>query len=257
MASKSQQQESANLRVWNLAGATPTNRIKQVELDGRTVTSINGMYMVQKATEMFGPVGLGWGWDIEEERYDEGQAILGGADGKQELGKTLTHTIRLKLWYELDGKRGEITQFGHTVYMRKTKYGISTDPEAPKKSLTDAMKKCLSLLGIASDVFLGMFDDDSYVQNLKTKERLEAAEDADRERVVIKAEYLEWEVRQIEAMRLAPNERARALLLKHSIERARLRAESINLPGDEAERRMREACTRIENELQQPAAANQ
>jgi len=244
---KVQQQENANLRVWNMAGATPTNRIKQVELDGRTVTSINGMYMVQKATEMFGPVGIGWGWDIEEERYDEGQAIMGGADGKQELGKTLTHTIRLKLWYELDGKRGEITQFGHTVYMRKTKYGVSTDPEAPKKSLTDAMKKCLSLLGIASDVFLGMFDDAEYVESLKVRERIDAADDAAQERQAMREEYRDWEQRNIAAAAKVPA-RTRSVMLKPLISQARIRCLPLNMNPDDAERRLRDAFAKLDNE---------
>jgi hypothetical protein len=36
------------------------------------------------------------------------------------------------------------------------------DDEAPKKSLTDAVGKCLSLLGFAADVHMGLWDGDKY-----------------------------------------------------------------------------------------------
>ena len=54
---------------------------------------------------------------------------------------------------------------------------MTTDGEAPKKSLTDAIKKALSMLGFSADVFLGMFDDVNYVQQLQAEQAIEQAED--------------------------------------------------------------------------------
>ena len=37
------------------------------------------------------------------------------------------------------------------------------DEDAPKKSVTDGMVKCLSMLGFAGDIFSGQWDDSKYV----------------------------------------------------------------------------------------------
>jgi hypothetical protein len=41
------------------------------------------------------------------------------------------------------------------------------DKDAPKKATTDALTKALSQLGFNADVFLGRFDDNKYVEDLK------------------------------------------------------------------------------------------
>ena len=43
------------------------------------------------------------------------------------------------------------------------------DDEAPKKAMTDAMTKAMSHLGMAADVFLGLFDSNKYVEQMKKK----------------------------------------------------------------------------------------
>src|SRR5690606_33640239 len=66
-----------------------------------------------------------------------------------------------------NGERGEVVQFGQTTFVGRNKNGFFTDEEAPKKSLTDAMSKCLSLLGFSADIHLGRFDDNKYVNDLR------------------------------------------------------------------------------------------
>ena len=43
--------------------------------------------------------------------------------------------------------QGEVTHFGQTTFVGANKHGLFTDEEAPKKSLTDATNKALSMLG--------------------------------------------------------------------------------------------------------------
>lgn len=78
----------------------------------------------------------------------------------------MIHKVHARLWYVLDGVRGEVEQFGQTQIVGKNKNGFYTDEEAPKKSLTDAMSKCLSLLGFSADIHLGLYDDNKYVAQL-------------------------------------------------------------------------------------------
>jgi hypothetical protein len=181
------------MHIWEKVSTTDTRYTKAAEVGGQKITSLNGTAMIMKATEVFGPVGIGFGWSVMEERFDEGSEMISGeGDKRLVLGRELNHTIKIRFWFELDGKRGEIEQYGCTRYLYKSKYGTTTDGEAPKKSLTDAIKKSLSMLGFSADVFLGMFDDTGYVEQLKDEERLEDAADKDAEILRQKQERLDW-----------------------------------------------------------------
>ena len=47
----------------------------------------------------------------------------------------------------------------------------SVDEDAAKSAVTDALTKCLSYLGFNADVFLGKYDDNKYVQNLRQEKQ--------------------------------------------------------------------------------------
>ncbi|MFV7440785.1 hypothetical protein [Pseudomonas vlassakiae] len=169
---------TTNMSIWEKVQTTDTRFTKDAKVGGQQITSLNGTAMVMKATELFGPVGIGWGWKIIEERFDDGHEIYAGDGDKRAcIGREIGHTVKICLWFMQDGQRGEIEQYGCTRYQYKTNYGMTTDGEAPKKSLTDAIKKALSMLGFSADVFLGMFDDVNYVQQLQAEQAIEQAED--------------------------------------------------------------------------------
>lgn len=193
---------SDNLKLWNAVSKTDTSATKTSNQGGREQTSINGYWMVKQATEQFGMVGIGWGWDVLEERWDDGAMIaIKQDDGTTRLEQSKTHTIKLKLWFIVDGKRGEITQYGHTQAIYKSKWGVSDDGEAPKKSLMDAIKKSLSMLGFSSDIFTGMFDDRDYVNQLETEQAIERAENKEAEIAAKRAEASDYIVRNIDKIK--------------------------------------------------------
>ena len=156
-----------NDQIWAQVQATDPAYTKTFSRGGGfSGTAINATYMAKKATETFGPMGLGWGVDILNEKFQEGAPL--GFDSKGNcLGREIIHILRVELWYVHGDKRGVIKQFGQTTFVGKNKYGTFTDEEAPKKSLTDGMTKCLSLLGFGADVHLGLYDDNKYVTELK------------------------------------------------------------------------------------------
>lgn len=53
--------------------------------------------------------------------------------------------------------------YGQTKALMKTRNGLMLDEDAPKKSLTDAITKAASQIGIAANIFLGRWDDKKYV----------------------------------------------------------------------------------------------
>lgn len=191
------------MQLWNAVEATDPSATKAAKVDGQQITSISGQHMIKRATEMFGPVGIGWGWTVVDERFDLGPDVLN--DKGEVLGTIKSHTVRIKLWFEQDGKRGEVEQYGCTKAVYKSSYGVSVDPEAPKKSLTDAIKKALSMLGFSADIFLGMFDDREYVKLRKEEEQLAKAEDKEVEAERQKEERLAYLKSVVESMAGAQN----------------------------------------------------
>jgi hypothetical protein len=190
-----------NMSIWNQVEKTDTRYTKDAKVGGQQITSLNGTAMIMRATEVFGPAGFGFGWTVLEERFDKGaEMFVGEGDKRASLGFELNHTVKIQFWAKLDGQRGEFEQYGCTPYLYKSKYGTTTDGEAPKKSLTDAIKKSLSMLGFSADVFLGLFDDREYVQNLQEEQAVELAEDRVAEEERQKAERLEFLKSTIDTM---------------------------------------------------------
>lgn len=193
---------SNKLALWNSVSKTDPSATKTSNQGGREQTSINGYWMIKQATEQFGMVGIGWGWDVIEERWDDGAMIpIKQDDGTTRLEQSKTHTIKLKLWFMSDGKRGEVIQYGHTQAIYKSKWGVSDDGEAPKKSLMDAIKKALSMLGFCSDIFTGMFEDQEYLEQLRTEQSIEKAENKDAEIAAKRAEANDYILRHIETIK--------------------------------------------------------
>lgn len=158
------QAKNPNMDIWDQSQATDPKYTKGFNKTGFRGTAINATYVARRLTELFGPAGIGWGIEVLEENMLQGGPVV--VDGKNLGATTIIHCLRCKLWYMQDGKRGEIVQFGQTAFVSGDKRGVVTDEEAPKKSLTDAMTKCASLLGIGADIHLGLFDDNKYVNDV-------------------------------------------------------------------------------------------
>lgn len=153
-----------NLNLWNAVEKTPPSQTKAITGKSYSGTSPKPHYLVWKATETFGPCGIGWGFNIVDERIEEGPA-----------GEKMS-LARVRVWYEWNGKRGEVEHVGGTPFSGTRKSGQTyMDEDAPKKSVTDALIKALSMIGFAGDIFMGRYDDSKYVNELKHEEREEAA----------------------------------------------------------------------------------
>lgn len=159
--------EHPNLALWESVQATDPNYTKAFNRSGGfRGTAINHTYQQKRATQAFGPKGLGWGSKILDERYAEGAPIL---HKDNVIGREVIHVVRIELWYLREGQRGSVEAFGQTTFVGSNKHGTFTDEEAPKKSLTDAESKALASLGFSADVHLGLFDDSKYVNDLSAK----------------------------------------------------------------------------------------
>ncbi|MES3389853.1 exodeoxyribonuclease VIII [Enterobacter hormaechei] len=182
--------ESEHFAIWSQVSRTDPKYTKPVTVGGYSFTSISGQYMFMLATKTFGPVGTGWGYEITGDEMLPGKPmmeIVKSAEGKDSyrilrdadgsLITELNHALRIEFWYrDKNGSRHTFEAWGHTPYMTSGAGGkITTDSEVKKKSLTDAIKKALSMLGFCADIFLGQFDDPAYLNELKTESSLSEA----------------------------------------------------------------------------------
>ncbi|MGQ7948460.1 hypothetical protein [Providencia huashanensis] len=212
-----------HLNIWKQVQRTDSRFTKPLDGMGFVGTSINSTYMFMRATEIFGPIGEGWGYEIIEEKMIDGKPLVEPVldahhkqvamrflrDGDGTLLFEQNHSIKIRFWYIIEGEtRGEFESYGATPYRYQTKQGIRTDSEVIKKSLTDSIKKALSMLGFSSDVFMGMHDNPEYVASNKLEYEIKAASDNAEDATRIRKELDEKFTRHTETMRSAvtPNE---------------------------------------------------
>ena len=159
--SKSKTKVQDNLSLWNKVQTSKSETLKGVNL-GRKFKSINAHSQVMAATEQFGPMGLGWGY---EPTYEEIFGML---------------RCQLKMWAIIDGQRSEFYSEGGCAIepvagtdARSIRKAGMANSDIFKKATTDALTKGLSVLGFNADVFLGLWDDNKYVQEQQRQEQEE------------------------------------------------------------------------------------
>ncbi len=141
-----------NMKLWRSVCVTDPSAVKPITGKQYKGNSPKPYWVIQRATETFGPCGIGWGINVLDERFER-------------FGDEALHIARVRVWYELDGKHGDIEQMGQTRAAYTSAAGKHiVDEDAPKKSVTDGMVKCLSMLGFAGDIFSGQWDDSKYVE---------------------------------------------------------------------------------------------
>jgi hypothetical protein len=100
--------QNNNLAIWNAVETTDPKYTKGFNRGGGFKgTSTNATYLTKKATNQFGPIGIGWGWTVLEENFVNGQ------------DKDVIHILKIKLWYKWNDQRGEIEHFGQTQFVGK------------------------------------------------------------------------------------------------------------------------------------------
>lgn len=145
-----------NTELWRLLHRTDPSATKRIVGKPYDGTSPSPYWIVGRLTETFGPIGIGWGFKVLDERMEK--------VGEHEIH----HIAHVELWYKWQGQTGFVEQYGQTkqAYLTAPKGNqparLFTDEDAAKKSVTDAFVKCASYLGVAGDIFSGQWDDSKY-----------------------------------------------------------------------------------------------
>lgn len=144
-------QEVDKMQIWSSQRNTPQGKTKKVTQRGG-YTTVNPQYQLQRATELWGPIGDKWGIEIQS----------------TEFVKTDVATVvwfHVKFYYPsvYDGRRVEFDMINdHT---------LKPNDDCAKKLMTNTRSKALSCLGFSSDVYEGLYENTQYLQDEEIRER--------------------------------------------------------------------------------------
>lgn len=163
-----------NMELWNQLFQTDKKEVQPITGKGYKGDSPKPYYLIEKCTAMFGPCGIGWGYKIVDHGFNDYkyQEPVGSTGAFVER-TIINHWCIVEFWYKWKGEKSEpIQQFGGTLAGNKTSTGKQQlDEDACKKSVTDALVKCMSCIGIAGDIFSGRWDDSKYHQEQQEQQQ--------------------------------------------------------------------------------------
>lgn len=160
-----------NMKLYEMGRSVPDNAKKPIAA-GRLkgMTDINPMWRIKRLTEMFGPCGVGWWYDIihKEIVHDD-------------YSKQKAAFVDIKLFY-VDPESGVASKgiygTGGASFVAQEKSGPYMSDECFKMALTDAISVAAKALGIGADVY---FDKDRTKYNAEEEQpqaKMETVEDA-------------------------------------------------------------------------------
>ena len=163
--------ENKNLTLWASVEKTNPNYTKKANVKGNNITSIAPQFQIMNATAQFGVYGRTWGFRNMNIDYTL-------------MSKGL---VSFKATFFFPG--GEFETI-NSVALYRDNAMTKVDDNFAKKLETDTLTKSLSKLGFNADIFLGKFDDQRYLEEVKEEFKPKPAKEVltdDRFEIAIKA----------------------------------------------------------------------
>jgi hypothetical protein len=186
---------SKNLELWESVRKVDQSKIKDANIGGHKCKSVNAIEMTRMLTKAIGPIGSSWKYRVLWERFDNERPLTNPStgeiitDGNGAAVWEQSHTAMIE--FSIRGDDGEWCSFEHmghtpyrygsggTTYNGQTKpFKIVVDKEYGKKTITDGVKKCMSYLGVAADVYSGDLDNWEYAAQAQDAIEIEKADDS-------------------------------------------------------------------------------
>jgi hypothetical protein len=142
-----------NMSIWEKVKQPPTTALKQIK-GGRLsgMTDIKPQWRMEKMTEVFGPCGTGWKYEIKKLWTLPGshEQIFAFAD--------------IDLYYRVEDRWSDpIPGHGGSMLVVKEKAGLHSSDEGFKMAITDALSTAMKAIGVASDIYMGNWDGSKYI----------------------------------------------------------------------------------------------
>lgn len=139
---------SHNMTLWNAVARPPESALKKItggRLNGKT--DINPQWRIKVMTEQFGPCGDGWGYTIDN--------LWTEASGDE-----IAAFARVTVWH--GSRDNKVPGIGGSMLRAQESSGLRTNDEAYKMAVTDALSVALKALGVAADIYAGLWDGSKY-----------------------------------------------------------------------------------------------
>jgi hypothetical protein len=135
-----------SLKYYNLLKDVPDSSLREIQagrLKGKS--DINPQWRIQKLTEVFGVCGIGWKFTVEK------QWIEPTATGETACFVNINLFVKIEdIWS--DGIPGN----GGSMFIANERNGPFVSDECFKMATTDAIGTAARMLGLASDVYMGL-----------------------------------------------------------------------------------------------------
>lgn len=146
---------SDNTKVWLDVCRVPTTALKAItggRLKGKS--DINPQWRFLVMTQVFGMCGVGWKYTIDKQWLEEGK------DGE------VMAFVNVSLFVKHEGVWSDAIQGnGGSMLIAKEKMGYFNSDEAYKMAMTDALSVAMKALGVAGDIYMGIFDGSKYTNH--------------------------------------------------------------------------------------------
>lgn len=168
-----------NLQYWELLSQPPKNALKPIaagRMKGKT--DINPQWRYKAMTETFGVIGIGWKYTINKLWTEP------GADGE------VMAFANVSVFVNVNGKWSDaIEGIGGSSLVTKERSGMYNNDEAFKMAVTDALSVALKMLGVAADIYMGIWDGSKY------GESIEGAKDPKKKNAEVKLDDLKAKIK--------------------------------------------------------------
>lgn len=144
---------------FELVRQVPANGLKQISAGRlRGKSDINPQWKIEAMSEVYGLCGEGWYHELAEEKtipLQDGQIML---------------FMQVKVYIkDHEGNWSKpVIGFGGDYIVKKENNGLHTNDEAYKMCYTDALGNALKNLGVANDIYRGLWDGSKYNRNEQT-----------------------------------------------------------------------------------------
>ena len=141
-----------NLTIWQSVSQPPPEALKTINagrLKGKS--DINPQWRYKAMTEIFGPIGHGWKYEISK-LWNE-----------PAFDNQIFAFASVNVFY-MDGDKWSepIPGVGGSMLVVKEKSGLHSSDEGYKMAITDALSVALKMLGVAADIYMGRWDGNQY-----------------------------------------------------------------------------------------------
>lgn len=140
--------------IWDKVARPPKDALKQIK-GGRLkgMTDINPQWRFQVMTELFGPCGIGWRFEVVNIWSEEGANAEKAA------------FALVNLFIKQDEKWSDaIPGVGGNSLIAKESAGLRTNDEAYKMAVTDALSTAMKAIGVGADIYAGRWDGSKYAE---------------------------------------------------------------------------------------------